>query len=227
MKPLPTYYDGVTFRSRTEARWAVFFNKIGWEWKYEDQGFELDGGGSYLPDFSIKLPNMNEWWVEVKPDNFDKFDNDAYMDVLQRFTSQSGKDLILLDGNPDCKPFDIICHRFEENQLGIGLLQDYDPFIRWADKYWMQAITLNKLSGRWEIEQAKNERRCRVGRSITNRTEPSSHLLFNGNDCRIKFVWWNSIRSLNYIGVKTLGKGNMIGIENPKAQIPPSVSCSV
>ena len=108
MKPLPTKYKDYTFRSRTEARWAVFFTHMDWKWKYEDQGYELESGGYYLPDFEIRLPNLEEWYVEVKPDNFDKFDRDEYMAKLQRFTSEAGKDLLILDGNPSCKPFDIV-----------------------------------------------------------------------------------------------------------------------
>ena len=69
MKPLPTNYKDCTFRSRTEARWAVFFTHMDWNWKYEDQGYELESGGYYLPDFEIRLPNLEEWYVEVKPEN--------------------------------------------------------------------------------------------------------------------------------------------------------------
>ncbi len=35
-KAKETYYDGYRFRSRLEARWAVFFNNIGLEYEYED-----------------------------------------------------------------------------------------------------------------------------------------------------------------------------------------------
>lgn len=33
-KAKETYYDGYRFRSRLEARWAVFFNNIGLEYDY-------------------------------------------------------------------------------------------------------------------------------------------------------------------------------------------------
>ena len=36
-----TYYDGYRFRSRLEARWAVFFNNIGLEYEYEMEGFDM------------------------------------------------------------------------------------------------------------------------------------------------------------------------------------------
>jgi hypothetical protein len=119
MKSLPTTYNGSTFRSRAEARWAVFFTNMGWEWTYENQGYELEDGDFYLPDFEITLPNADKYFAEVKPNDFDKFDNGEYMDKLQRFTTEAGHDLLILDGNPTCKPFDLVCHSHEERQLGL------------------------------------------------------------------------------------------------------------
>ena len=41
IKAKETYYDGYRFRSRLEARWAVFFNNIGLEYEYEMEGLSL------------------------------------------------------------------------------------------------------------------------------------------------------------------------------------------
>lgn len=64
VKPIETEYAGHLFRSRLEARWAVFFDHLGLEWKYESHGFE-GGAGRYLPDFH--LPSLGVW-CEVKGD---------------------------------------------------------------------------------------------------------------------------------------------------------------
>ncbi len=40
MKAIETRYAGCRFRSRLEARWAVFFDALGIPWEYEPQGFE-------------------------------------------------------------------------------------------------------------------------------------------------------------------------------------------
>jgi len=53
MKPIETRYKGYRFRSRLEARWAVFFDALGIKWEYEPEGFEFDDGTRYLPDFKI------------------------------------------------------------------------------------------------------------------------------------------------------------------------------
>jgi hypothetical protein len=47
---IPTIYGGVQFRSRTEARWANFFDDLHVAWQYEPAGYEFDGV-RYLPDF--------------------------------------------------------------------------------------------------------------------------------------------------------------------------------
>ena len=68
MKAIETKYAGCRFRSRTEARWAVVFDRLGYKWQYEPEGFEGVGWGDeprirYLPDFY--LPEFGTW-VEVK-----------------------------------------------------------------------------------------------------------------------------------------------------------------
>ena len=61
---IETVYKGCKFRSRLEARWAVFFDAMDIRWEYEPQGYETETG-DYLPDFY--LPD-EDFWVEVKPD---------------------------------------------------------------------------------------------------------------------------------------------------------------
>ncbi|SRR6266581_1890630 len=64
IKAIETVYNGYRFRSRLEARWAVFFDTLGIEYRYEPEGFDLDGIW-YLPDFFLL---KQECWFEVKPD---------------------------------------------------------------------------------------------------------------------------------------------------------------
>lgn len=62
IKPIETTYRGVTYRSRTEARWAVFFDLLKVPYAYEPQGIDLDGDW-YLPDFWLPTGGV---WFEVK-----------------------------------------------------------------------------------------------------------------------------------------------------------------
>lgn len=67
MKTIQTAYKGYHFRSRLEARWAVFFDALGLKWEYEPEGFELPFVGSYLPDFRVISPQGHVQWYEIKP----------------------------------------------------------------------------------------------------------------------------------------------------------------
>ncbi len=46
-----TTFRQTNFRSRLEARWAAFFDLVGWKWTYEP--FDADG---YIPDFLVHGP---------------------------------------------------------------------------------------------------------------------------------------------------------------------------
>lgn len=67
IKAIETVYNGYRFRSRLEARWAVFFDAIGIRYIYENEGFEKTFGDGetlrYLPDFY--LPDF-DLYAEVK-----------------------------------------------------------------------------------------------------------------------------------------------------------------
>ena len=65
LKAIDTEYRGHLFRSRLEARWAVFFDQLELKWEYEVEGYDLDGVW-YLPDFKLKTPQGNTLWIEVK-----------------------------------------------------------------------------------------------------------------------------------------------------------------
>lgn len=76
IKPIETQYKGYRFRSRLEARWAVFFDTLGLNWEYEPEGYDLGPAGYYLPDFYLRDKGL---FVEIKPTfesakaNADKF----------------------------------------------------------------------------------------------------------------------------------------------------------
>ncbi len=59
VKPIETHYNGHRFRSRLEARWALLFDKMGWPYQYEIEGYDLGEAGLYLPDF----------WIPINPKN--------------------------------------------------------------------------------------------------------------------------------------------------------------
>lgn len=58
----PTLYADTRFRSRLEARWAVFFDALGIKWVYEPV---IEGVNGYLPDFEI-----GTGYIEIKPQSW-------------------------------------------------------------------------------------------------------------------------------------------------------------
>lgn len=70
IQAIETRYKGYRFRSRLEARWAVFFDALGVKWEYEPEGFMLPPDGDhYLPDFRVWTPQGKPIWYEVKPND--------------------------------------------------------------------------------------------------------------------------------------------------------------
>ena len=94
IKAIETVYKGYRFRSRLEARWAVFFDTLGIQWEYEKEGYDLGEAGWYLPDFW--LPQV-EMWAEVKPDLL----SDEESAKVEALIMQSHKSVLLLIGVPD------------------------------------------------------------------------------------------------------------------------------
>jgi hypothetical protein len=71
VRAIETEWHGCRFRSRLEARWAVYFEALLIDWEYEPEGFVLDDGTYYLPDFLLhgldgKGRGGPDLYVEVK-----------------------------------------------------------------------------------------------------------------------------------------------------------------
>ncbi|MCU1613735.1 MAG: hypothetical protein JWO98_1275 [Frankiales bacterium] len=65
IQAIETRYAGCRFRSRLEARWAVFFETLGIPWEYEPQGYMVNGT-PYLPDFLVYPNTEFAFWLEIK-----------------------------------------------------------------------------------------------------------------------------------------------------------------
>ena len=119
VKIIETTYRGWRFRSRLEARWAVYFDSVGLIWEYEKEGFELEGG-RYLPDFWFP---QTRCWGEVKPELFGP-------DELRRvwhLSAASGRDVVLLIGQPDMVAYPTINARNGSTAEPCGFECLYNP----------------------------------------------------------------------------------------------------
>jgi len=92
-KAIPATFNGITYRSRLEARWAVVFDYIELESLYEWEGYQTPHGW-YLPDFY--LPTINSWF-EVKPETKQPDWNEKQFAWI---TQQTDRRLFLATGFP-------------------------------------------------------------------------------------------------------------------------------
>jgi hypothetical protein len=124
---LQTIYHGQLFRSRTEARWAVFFDACGILYEYEKEGYDLSGievpgnaifdyehnaympvvktmpnGTCYLPDFwlpqvSLRSSKSDGLWFEVKG----REPTDHELELASALVLCTGDPVIIAVGPPE------------------------------------------------------------------------------------------------------------------------------
>lgn len=100
MQPIETVYNGYRFRSRLEARWAVFFDKCGIPYRYEVDGYKLADGSVYLPDFWIDHSFCGDkgwgFWVEIKP----RQASDEELYKMVQLVAQTKHNGLIFQGEP-------------------------------------------------------------------------------------------------------------------------------
>lgn len=96
MKAIETVYKGHRFRSRLEARWAVFFDTLGIAYEYEKEGFDLEGV-YYLPDFWLPREKI---WVEIKGDEPNDEEKQKAQLLSQMVFDGEDRSVIMLCGSP-------------------------------------------------------------------------------------------------------------------------------
>lgn len=122
IRPIETVYNGYRFRSRLEARWAVFFDALGVKYEYEPEGFELPSGKKYLPDFRVKC------WG--KRGSYDGPPFDLYIEVKGHMTYKDAEKIWEFSGEHHENPVLIVgkipdegmCH----DSMGVGAYEPMD-----------------------------------------------------------------------------------------------------
>lgn len=133
IKAIDTWYKKAYFRSKLEARWAVFFETMGAEWEYEKKGYKLPNGQNYLPDFWLPGAGVDGAFVEIKP----VFPSHEEKEKIRLLAKYSGKDSFIVYGLPgDHAPLSYTIVRTRENgelhtvceDDGYELIEDIWPF---------------------------------------------------------------------------------------------------
>jgi len=156
IKAKETKYNGRIYRSRLEARWAAYFDIVGWDYEYEP--CQVNG---FNPDFFIKCfsdsYDCSFVIVEVKPQIMI---TDEYIDeVYKKYENKKAHILILSDF-----PF----RKSSENGhlISIGIGSQYhkddrtemiDFEMKWHDDFgsmYMQfdGMVYGKIERKWFLE---------------------------------------------------------------------------
>lgn len=121
IKAIETKYNGFKFRSRVEARWAVFFDNIKIPYEYEKEGYDL-GGDYYLPDFWVPAWNT---FIEIKGES----PTEEEIKKAEKLHKASGKSVLLVAGQPWPHEYKI---------LSFGYGEGYDEALPDGDMQFMQ-----------------------------------------------------------------------------------------
>lgn len=116
MRSLEAIYQKRRFRSRLEARWAMFYDSVGVEWAYEPEAIDL-GKFSYQPDFWLK---PFQAWNEIKGEIVDDKAGLLMIEKCAQLAAQSGRPVILNFHDP----LDPVCAVFSGPR--------YYPESRWT-----------------------------------------------------------------------------------------------
>ena len=127
MKAIETKYKGYRFRSRLEARWAVYFDVIKLEWEYEKEGYEFEDGLRYLPDFWLPQVSM---WGEVKHGRFSEEELKKVISLVKG----TGFECLLLEGTPDERSYGIVGFNHKK-EIIVGEPNGWDCVISMYHNY--------------------------------------------------------------------------------------------
>jgi hypothetical protein len=169
IKAIETSYKNYRFRSRTEARWAVWLDAMGIGWRYEHEGYNLGEYGNYLPDFVISLPcghgtfqedtvitGYKEVFFEVKPETESEINHQH--EALAKLTK---KDLLCVYGVPNYGKYGVILYteygmyeKVTDSHLHFATGRRDERELALSSDY--ESITLNALNDneRWPLENS-------------------------------------------------------------------------
>jgi hypothetical protein len=132
MQAIETHYKGYRFRSRLEARWAVFFDKCHMLWDYEPEGYDLGDAGWYLPDFWVPIRFHEHegagYWVEIKGQ---KTPTENEFNKARELALHTGHNTIILCGNPwpgECKYY-----KFNRDGGSVGSTEAFLSYPEFCD----------------------------------------------------------------------------------------------
>ena len=145
MTAIETEYNGILFRSRLEARWAILFDALNLKYVYEPECFILSNNQKYTPDFYIENKDL---YIEVKP-NFEWLDNKYHFKRYELF-GKNKKLLVLSSSFPDFSVNSIFGYG-EHNYYNIVFIPNHPKY----GDFWHTAYELGSLEDEFNNEYQK------------------------------------------------------------------------
>lgn len=168
---IETEYDGYRFRSRLEARWAVFYNALEIPYEYEKEGFALPTW--YLPDFW--LPSQG-CWIEIKGSTPTQEENNL-AEALCEFTHANVFIFYGTIPNPD--EIRVTGPEYEESSDSAIAYIYLDNHSTWDANYaWCECPKCQTLGIQFEARAARN---CKCYPIY----KPDWDRVFNGNSPKL------------------------------------------
>ena len=158
MEAIKTKFKGIEYRSKLEARWAVFFDNYGLRFEYEPTTFRLKSG-LYAPDFYL---TDLACYAEVKPlisleaflNTYEKhvfYENTVYLKPAEYRKIQEFEDaIVLLCGLPLERNFILFNTIDLDCWNGFNCYPVKDPVTGWR---WWSCTKLDDYPNHGNIEE--------------------------------------------------------------------------
>lgn len=182
IKAISTIYNGYKFRSRLEAKWAVYFDALRIKYEYEPEGYVFNDGTCYLPDFY--LPQM-EAYFEVKPHSISEKDACEAKEKLEYLAEGTNKFAMLCYGDPI------------DNEIQIYGHFGCDGYLT---SRWIAAEFIKKIDA-LDDDTFNVCRLCNVGVVVGDRYESKAFSVFKPNtkECPVVVLPFNEVFSFDGI----------------------------
>ena len=118
-----TVYKGIKFKSKLEAKFAMFLDALLIKWEYEPQTFVLSNGITYIPDFYLKELKT---WIEVKGDI-----RQHNLEISELFTRDNKTEMIIIS-NEEIRFFGVWANSdeiYESKDVLIGKCSKCNSFF--------------------------------------------------------------------------------------------------
>jgi hypothetical protein len=159
--PIQTNYKGHYFRSRLEARWAVFFRELNIPFLYEKDAFKLGTLRCYLPDFWLELPegicdecNTSGYWFEVKGGRTCTSD----MEKCQQLAIKTRHSSIIVVGDP-------VEFNYRKFSWYDGACSSFNFNSEWVDGKCIGPVHRSLLFRHWNVSPVEYDYAAKTARS--------------------------------------------------------------